>query len=174
MTKEYFYSGLCPEHRPIVAHLKDQPNASCMSLLIALQENEQNDAQTHTRYPTNITPTAMGSLNPVRWIGLLTARQEVLPSDLSSWSRKTKVTPCARCSWGLSLKKSTNRKTSSRTPTSTTGWIRVSILTWSKQLIRLMHDLDAASIAWKRATVGESASSCLFCQSCRKYSTGKL
>ena len=60
MTKEYFYSGLRPEHRPIVAHLKDRPNASCMSLLIALQENEQNDAQTRTRYPPNTTPRANG------------------------------------------------------------------------------------------------------------------
>ena len=55
MTKEYFYSGLRPEHRPIVAHLKDHPNASCMSLLVALQENEQNDAQTCMRYPANTT-----------------------------------------------------------------------------------------------------------------------
>ena len=60
MTKEYFYSGLCPEHRPIIAHLKDRPNASCMSLLIALQEDEQNDAQTRTRYLPNTTPHANG------------------------------------------------------------------------------------------------------------------
>ena len=56
MTKEYFYSGLRPEYLPIVAHLKDRPNASCMNLLIALQENEQNNAQTRTRYPANMTP----------------------------------------------------------------------------------------------------------------------
>ena len=64
MTKEYFYSGLRPEHRPIVAHLKDRPNASCMSLLIALQENEQNDVQTRTRYPSNTTPRANGQPRP--------------------------------------------------------------------------------------------------------------
>ena len=64
MTKEYFYSGLHPEHRPIVAHLKDRPNASCMSLLIALQENEQNDAQTRTRYPPSTTPHANGQPRP--------------------------------------------------------------------------------------------------------------
>ena len=64
MAKEYFYSGLWAEHRPIVAHLKDRPNASCMSLLIALQENEQNDAQTRTRYPANTTPHANGQPRP--------------------------------------------------------------------------------------------------------------
>ena len=64
MTKEYFYSGLRPEHRPIVAHLKDQPNASYMSLLIALQENEQNDAQTQTRYLANTTPRPNGQPRP--------------------------------------------------------------------------------------------------------------
>ena len=64
MTKEYFYSGLRPEHRPIVAHLKDRPDASCMSLLIALQENEQNDAQTRTRYPPNTTPRMNGQPRP--------------------------------------------------------------------------------------------------------------
>ena len=64
MTKEYFYSGLRPEHRPIVAHLKDRPNASCMSLLIALQENEQNDAQTGTRYLPSTTPRANGQPRP--------------------------------------------------------------------------------------------------------------
>ena len=64
MTKEYFYSGLRPEHRPIVAHLKDCPNASCMNLLVALQENEQNDAQTRTRYPANTTPRANGQARP--------------------------------------------------------------------------------------------------------------
>ena len=64
MTKEYFYSRLWPEHHPIVAHLKDRPNASCMSLLIALQENEQNDAQTWMRYPANTTPCANGQPHP--------------------------------------------------------------------------------------------------------------
>ena len=64
MTKEYFYSGLRPEHRPIVAHLKDWPNASCMSLLVALQENEQNDAHTQTRYPANTAPHANGQPRP--------------------------------------------------------------------------------------------------------------
>ena len=64
MTKEYFYSGLRPEHHPIVAHLKDRPNASCMSLLFALQENEQNDAQTRTRYPANTTPCTNGQTHP--------------------------------------------------------------------------------------------------------------
>ena len=64
MAKEYFYSGLRAEHRPIVAHLKDRPNASCMSLLIALQENEQNDAQTRSRYPANTTPRANGQSRP--------------------------------------------------------------------------------------------------------------
>ena len=64
MTKEYFYAGLHPEHRPIVAHLKDHPKASCMSLLIALQKNEQNDAQTHTRYPANATPRGNGQPRP--------------------------------------------------------------------------------------------------------------
>ena len=64
MTKEYFYSGLHPEHCPIVAHLKDWLNASCMSLLIALQENEQNDAQTRTTYPANTTPRANGQTRP--------------------------------------------------------------------------------------------------------------
>ena len=64
MTKEYFYSGLHPEHCSIVAHLKDRPNASCMSLLIALQENEQNDAQTRTRYPPSTTPCANGQPRP--------------------------------------------------------------------------------------------------------------
>ena len=65
MTKESFYSGLRPEHRPIVAHLKDRPNASCMNLLTTLQENEQNDAQTRTRYPANTTPRANGQ--PCPW-----------------------------------------------------------------------------------------------------------
>ena len=64
MAKEYFYSGLRAEHRPIVAHLKDRPNASSMSLLIALQENEQNDAQTRSRYPSNTTPRANGQPRP--------------------------------------------------------------------------------------------------------------
>ena len=64
MTKEYFYSGLQPKHHPIVTHLKDRPNASCMSLLIALQENEQNDAHTWMRYPTNTTPHANGQPHP--------------------------------------------------------------------------------------------------------------
>ena len=64
MTKEYFYSRLRPEHRPIMAHLKDRPNASCMKLLIALQENEQNDAQTRTRYPANTTPRPKGQAHP--------------------------------------------------------------------------------------------------------------
>ena len=64
MTKEYFYSLLRPEHRPIVAHLKDCPNASCMNLLVALQENEQNDVQTRTRYPANTTPRANGQARP--------------------------------------------------------------------------------------------------------------
>ena len=64
MTKESFYSGLWPKHRPIVAHLKDRPNASCMNLLTALQENEQNDAQTQTRYPANTTPRANGQPRP--------------------------------------------------------------------------------------------------------------
>ena len=64
MTKEYFYSGLWPEHHPIVAHLKDRPNASCMNLLVTLQENEQNDVQTQTRYPANTTPRANGQARP--------------------------------------------------------------------------------------------------------------
>ena len=64
MTKEYFYAGLWPEHHPIVVHLKDKPNASCMSLLIALQENKQNDVQTRTRYPANTTPHPNGQAQP--------------------------------------------------------------------------------------------------------------
>ena len=60
MTKEYFYSGLRPEHCPIVAHQKDRLNASCMNLLVALQENKKNDVQTRTRYPANTTPHANG------------------------------------------------------------------------------------------------------------------
>ena len=74
MTKEYFYSGLRPEHCPIVAHLKDCPNASCMNLLVALQENEQNDAQTRTRYPANTTPRTNGQAWP-RQVDRLTERK---------------------------------------------------------------------------------------------------
>ena len=35
-----------------------------MSLLIALQDNEQNDAQTRMRYPANTTPRANGQPRP--------------------------------------------------------------------------------------------------------------
>ena len=65
MTQRIFFIRGCrPEHRPIVAHLKDRPNASCMSLLIALQEDEQNDAQTRTRYPPSTTPRTNGQPRP--------------------------------------------------------------------------------------------------------------
>ena len=65
MTKEYFYSGLRAEHRPIVAHLKDRPNASCMSLLVALQENEQNDAQSDSdKIPCQYYPTCQWTAPP--------------------------------------------------------------------------------------------------------------
>ena len=64
MTKEYFYAGLRPEHRPIMAHLKDRPNASCMNLLVALQDNEQIDAQLRMRYPSNTTPRSNGQPRP--------------------------------------------------------------------------------------------------------------
>ena len=51
MSKDCFYAGLRAKHRPMVVHLKDCPNSNCVDLLMALMENEQNDALANARYP---------------------------------------------------------------------------------------------------------------------------
>ena len=51
MSKDCFYTGLRAEHRPMVVHLKDHPNSTPLELLVALMENEQNDALANARYP---------------------------------------------------------------------------------------------------------------------------
>ena len=51
MSKDCFYTGLLPENRPMVVHLKDQPHTTHLDLLRALLEQEENDASTHTCYP---------------------------------------------------------------------------------------------------------------------------
>ena len=62
MAKDYFYTGLRSEHQPMVVHLKDCANTTPLQLLMALQENEQNDAQAHMRYPPKTS--AQPSSNP--------------------------------------------------------------------------------------------------------------
>ena len=51
MSKDCFYAGLLPENRPMVVHLKDQPDTTPLDLLKALLEQEENDTLTRTRYP---------------------------------------------------------------------------------------------------------------------------
>ena len=51
MSKDCFYTGLLPENRPMVVHLKDQPHTTPLDLLKALLEQEENDTLTRTRYP---------------------------------------------------------------------------------------------------------------------------
>ena len=51
MSKDCFYAGLRAEHRPMVVHLKDHPNSTPLDLLVALMENEQNDALANACYP---------------------------------------------------------------------------------------------------------------------------
>ena len=51
MSKDCFYTGLLPENRPMVVHLKDQPHTTPLDLLRALLEQEENDALMCTRYP---------------------------------------------------------------------------------------------------------------------------
>ena len=51
MSKDCFYAGLRAKHRPMVVHLKDHPNSTPLDLLVALIENEQNDALANARYP---------------------------------------------------------------------------------------------------------------------------
>ena len=51
MSKDCFYVGLKAEHRPMVVHLKDCPNSTPLDLLVALMENEQNDALANAHYP---------------------------------------------------------------------------------------------------------------------------
>ena len=50
-SKEYFYAGLRAQHRPMVVYLKDRPNSTPLDLLVALMENEQNNALANARYP---------------------------------------------------------------------------------------------------------------------------
>ena len=75
---------------------------------------------------------------------------------------------------GANRRKSMTRKISSRTPTSTIGWIRVSTLAWSKQLTQPTHGLGVASTAWRKVIAGGSALSYPYCLSCRKYSIERL
>ena len=51
MSKDCFYTGLLPENRPMVVHLKYQPHTTPLDLLKALLEQEENDTLTRTRYP---------------------------------------------------------------------------------------------------------------------------
>ena len=51
MSKDCFYAGLRAKHRPMVVYLKDHPNSTPLDLLVALIENEQNDAFANTHYP---------------------------------------------------------------------------------------------------------------------------
>ena len=51
MSKDCFYAGLRAEHRPMVVHLEDRPNSTPLALLVALMENEQNDALANACYP---------------------------------------------------------------------------------------------------------------------------
>ena len=51
MSKDCFYTGLLPENRPMVVHLKDQPHTTPLDLLRALLEQEENDALTCTQCP---------------------------------------------------------------------------------------------------------------------------
>ena len=55
MSKDCFYAGLQPENRPMVVHLKDQPHTTPLDLLIALLEQEENDALTRTQYPPSMS-----------------------------------------------------------------------------------------------------------------------
>ena len=174
MTKEYFYLGLRPEHRPIVAHLKDRPNASCMSLLIAYKRM----SRTMLRLARDTRPilllVRMASPNPSRRIDQLTVGSVGLMFDLSRWSRKMTAILCSQYTWGLSQRRSMTTKTSLRTLILIIGWTRDSTLAWFKQQTLPTHGSVAASTAWKRVIVGESALSCLCCQSCKEYSTERL
>ena len=75
---------------------------------------------------------------------------------------------------GAEPEESMNRKISSRTLTSTTAWIRVSTLAWSKWQTLPMSGSGVASIAWRRVIAGGSALSYPYCLSCRKYSIERL
>ena len=55
MSKYCFYAGLLPENRPMVVHLKDQPHTIPLDLLMALLEQEENDALMRTQYPPSMS-----------------------------------------------------------------------------------------------------------------------
>ena len=62
MSKDCFYAGLRAKHRPMVVHLKDRPNSTPLDLLVALMENEQNDALANACYPpATSTKTTAGA-----------------------------------------------------------------------------------------------------------------
>ena len=65
MSKECFYTGLLPENRPMVVHLKDQPHTTPLDLLKALLEQEENDTLTRTRYPPSTSSRTSQPSKPV-------------------------------------------------------------------------------------------------------------
>ena len=97
MTKDYFYVGLWAKHQPIVAHLKDRLTTSCLNLLTVFQENEQNDAQAHTRYPTNMTPPqSNGQARPQQHVRVCPVVREIL----MPWATVIPGTQCGDRSHG--------------------------------------------------------------------------
>ena len=68
MSKDCFYAGLLPENRPMVVHLKDQPQTTPLDLLKALLEQEENDTLTSTRYrPSTSSRMSQLSKPPERY-----------------------------------------------------------------------------------------------------------
>ena len=68
MSKDCFYTGLLPENRPMVVHLKDQPHTTPLDLLKALLEQEENDTLTRTWYPpSKSSRTSQPSKPPERY-----------------------------------------------------------------------------------------------------------
>ena len=65
MSKDCFYTGLLPENRPMVVHLKDQPHTTPFDLLKALLEQEENDTLMHTRYPASTSSRTSQPSKPV-------------------------------------------------------------------------------------------------------------
>ena len=64
MSKDCFYTGLLPENRPMVVHLKDQPHTTPLDLLKALLEQEENDTLTRTWYPPSTSSRMSQPLKP--------------------------------------------------------------------------------------------------------------
>ena len=76
----------------MVVHLKDRPNSTPLDLLVALMENEQNDALANLCKPlqrppqghaTQIIPEPRATW--ISKIGTLIERQEAIPHDRCSW-----------------------------------------------------------------------------------------